>query len=218
MYRRNGILLLFLIGIVLGIQLTSVYAADTDKPTSTSPAQDDNSYLENALVFEHKTDLGDVKPSITLPSVGEVVFKMFLFLAIVLVMIYGFSFLLRRTLKDKVTDTTVNTEAIRLLAVKRLDPRKQIYLIDILGKVLVVGADSDHLTVLTEITDPAKVEEAHRLTAIKQDMFTFNPFQNMLDSFAGQYKAGGKGSRHKEKPGQKGLRQQINQLRNTVGS
>jgi len=83
--------------------------------------------------------------------------------------------------------------------------------------VLVVGADIDGLNLLTEITDREQIEKAHAMTEVRPDLFTFNPFQTMVENFSKQYRDDHARERRKDRES-RGLLNKINDLKNRLGT
>lgn len=48
---------------------------------------------------------------------------------------------------------------VNVLGTGFLGPKKNIVLVEVAGEVLVLGMSQDHITLLTNITDPEKIEE-----------------------------------------------------------
>lgn len=171
-------------------------------------------YLNEALLSEAKSSVQEKSQELTLPSIGEIAFKMGFFLLVVLVFIFGIALFLQKILKVQGGAGLVQQEVIKVVSQRKFDARRSMYIVDVLGKVLIIGSDIDGLSLITEITDPGQIEEARKLTAVKQDIFTFNPFQGVLDTFSGQYKES-----HKQRKRDKqthGLLKNINQLKNRL--
>ena len=80
-------------------------------------------------------------------------FKMLLALAVVLSLMVGTVYLLKRIL-GRTRPGADTGEAIRILAVKSLGPRSSIMIIDTLGKVTVVGVAGGQMQALTTVDDP----------------------------------------------------------------
>ncbi len=98
-------------------------------------------------------------------------FKMLLALGVVLAMMVGTVYLLKRALgrtKSGVDDGDV----IKILAVRSLGPRSSIMIIETLGKVSVVGIAGGQMNLLTNIEDPAALA---RLSDLKRRTPYGNP-------------------------------------------
>jgi flagellar protein FliO/FliZ len=78
-------------------------------------------------------------------------------LAAVLALIFGLAYLLRR-LKQSGALGNAASEGWRVLSVKHLGPRRQIFLIEVGTRLLLVGVTDRSITPLTEITDVAECQ------------------------------------------------------------
>ena len=84
--------------------------------------------------------------------------KMFSMLSLVL----GIIFLLFFGFKKFVLKNTVfggGEKLVNVLGSGFLGPKKNIVLVEVAGEVLVLGMSQDHIALLTNITDPEKIEE-----------------------------------------------------------
>jgi flagellar biogenesis protein FliO len=110
---------------------------------------------------EKKTPMFSLKDSRPLGKPIELVpssMKMFSMLSLVL----GVIFLLFFGFKKFVLKNTVfggGEKLVNVLGSGFLGPKKNIVLVEVAGEVLVLGMSQDHIALLTNITDPEKIEE-----------------------------------------------------------
>jgi flagellar protein FliO/FliZ len=123
----------------------------TEKETQKS--QNDRSATKGKL-FSLKDSKPTGKPIELIPS-G---LKMFSMLAVVL----GVMFLLFFGFKKYVLKNTMfggGEKLVNVLGSGFLGPKKNIVLVEVAGEVLVLGMSQDNISLLTNITDPEKIEE-----------------------------------------------------------
>lgn len=95
--------------------------------------------------------------------VGSLV-KMLLALGVVLAMMVGTVYLLRK-LMGRTALGADDADVIKILATKSLGPRSSIMIIETLGKVSVIGISGGQMNLLTEIDDAdalARIRELKR--------------------------------------------------------
>ncbi len=80
-------------------------------------------------------------------------FKMLSALAIVLGILVGGAFYVKRFFLQTASDSGDGT-AINVLATRYLGPKSSIMLIDVLGQVVVVGVSNNQMSFITTISDP----------------------------------------------------------------
>ncbi|MCZ6800516.1 MAG: flagellar biosynthetic protein FliO [Nitrospirae bacterium] len=85
------------------------------------------------------------------------VYKMAGSLALVVVLMLGVLVVLKRFMGEG--PTGIGGRVIRSLGGLRLGPGKSIVLVEVAGEVLVLGATSKELTLLTRIEDPHRVQQ-----------------------------------------------------------
>jgi len=159
--------------------------AQTDK--EAVPLEEERGYLGKELLLEAKTDLYEEDAGLKLPSVGEVAFRMIFFLFIVLFLMFGVFLLLQRFLVKAPVDKNLNQDVIRILCHRKFDTKKGVYLVDVLGKILVIGSDFERLNLITEITDPEKIAQARKMADVTPEIYRLNPFQGVIEKFSGEY-------------------------------
>ena len=119
----------------------------------TQKFQNDRSKTKGNL-FSLKDSRPTGKPIELIPSS----LKMFSMLAVVL----GFMFLLFFGFKKYVLKNTMfggGEKLVNVLGSGFLAPKKNIVLVEVAGEVLVLGMSQDNISLLTNITDPEKIEE-----------------------------------------------------------
>jgi flagellar biogenesis protein FliO len=213
MYKKN-VKISLIYGIMIAITIALFFPGAVLAQQVPSNAND---YLATNLSYEQAVQDRADEGRLRLPSIGEVAFKMVVFLGIVLLLLFGLSLAFQKVFKGKLPDPQAHQEVIKVLSYRKFDPKRGIYLIDVLGKILVVGADIDGLNLITEITDREQVEKAHTMVDMKPDLFTFNPFHTMVESFSKQYRD--ENSREKRKDREsRGLLKKINDLKSRLGT
>lgn len=134
-------------------------AASTDAPAVESPtaggASTNGDYLAGAL---REVQAGDA-PSAAAPSEkpGAVIGRVVLDLAVVCVLLVAFLFVLRWILKRGSSGTPVGG-LVRVVDVAHIAPKKSVYLLEVVDRILVVGSAGDQMTLLSEIRDKETVE------------------------------------------------------------
>jgi flagellar biogenesis protein FliO len=103
--------------------------------------------------------------------------RFFVALALVLLIIWGLSFLMKKILVARGLATT--TECLKVLYVQSLTPSRSLYLVRLVDRILLIGAGEGGLRTLTEITDPAEVSAVLKELEFKGD-FDLNPFRDKL--------------------------------------
>mgnify|MGYP000592637976 CR=1 FL=1 len=77
-------------------------------------------------------------------------------LGVVIALLLGGTFLLKRFMGD--TGSPLGQSMLKLIGGLRLGQGKSIMLVEVAGEILVLGATTRDLTLLTRITDSARVE------------------------------------------------------------
>jgi len=88
--------------------------------------------------------------------------KMISALALVLGIMIGLAFLVRRFFQQTGM-ATPDGSAITILAVKYLGPKSSIMIVDILGEVVVIGVSNQQMSYLTTLDDEAALEKLRSL-------------------------------------------------------
>ena len=117
-------------------------------------SKNDRSSAKRNLGFSLQDSRPTGKPVELVPSS----LKMFSMLAVVL----GIMFLLFFGFKKYVLKNTMfggGEKLVNVLGSGFLGPKKNIVLVEVAGEVLVLGMSQDNISLLTNITDPEKIEE-----------------------------------------------------------
>jgi flagellar protein FliO/FliZ len=88
--------------------------------------------------------------------------KMISALALVLGIMIGLAFLVRRFFQQTGM-ATPDGSSITILAVKYLGPKSSIMIVDILGEVVVIGVSNQQMSYLTTLDDEAALEKLRSL-------------------------------------------------------
>ena len=125
---------------------------------STAPStQDSARSTQNSSSSSFLPDYQDPQPAAS-PNGFATILSLAVKLVIVLVLIYatmvGLRYFGNRTRRAVMGDSSIN-----VLEKTPLAQNRELYLIDVADRVLLLGATSTSMTMLTEITDPAAVEE-----------------------------------------------------------
>ena len=83
--------------------------------------------------------------------------KMFSALLLVLGVFLGTFYLLRRVMKRDVANP--GKKNIRIIDRNYIGVKKSVALVEVPGKVLVLGVTNDHISLLTQIDDPTSLEQ-----------------------------------------------------------
>jgi flagellar biosynthetic protein FliO len=103
-------------------------------------------------------------------------------LAAVLAMIFALAYVLR---KLKLTGRLgeAGNEGWRVLAVKHLGPRRQIFILEVGARLLLLGVTDRSMTPLLDLTDPAECDALRdALGRKKRAVPTFQDFLRKADS------------------------------------
>ena len=126
----------------------------SEKETVTQKSKNDRSSAKRNLGFA----LEDSRPTGKPVELVSSSLKMFSMLAVVL----GIMFLLFFGFKKYVLKNTMfggGEKLVNVLGSGFLGPKKNIVLVEVAGEVLVLGMSQDNISLLTNITDPEKIEE-----------------------------------------------------------
>ena len=95
------------------------------------------------------------------PDFFTTAIKMFSALLLVLGIFLGTFYLLRRVMKRDGADP--GKKNIRVIDRNYIGVKKSVALVEVPGKVLVLGVTNDHISFLTQIDDPASIEQLKRV-------------------------------------------------------
>jgi flagellar protein FliO/FliZ len=104
-------------------------------------------------------------------------FKMFLMLGLVLGLIYLTVWVMRKA-SPKMMRVSPNG-AIKILAMNYLGPKKALYLVEVVGRVLLIGMTDNNINTLAEFDDP---EEIANIQARVERTNAPSPFSNFFAS------------------------------------
>jgi len=134
--------------------------------------------LDTSSVFN--SDIADTlkstlieEPAITPFSYIKVIFMLALVLAVILVSVW---------LLKKVTpqfSRSANSGLIKILSTFWLGPKKALYLIQVAGKILLVGVTDHNINIISEFSDP---DEAHNVLTSLEGKKSEPNFANLLSS------------------------------------
>lgn len=82
---------------------------------------------------------------------------------VTLVVVCGLVLVITRKILPKMTAMRMNNAGIRVLAITSLEPRKRLYVIEIKGRVLLLGVSDSEMRLLTEL-DSASLDEPEPMT------------------------------------------------------
>jgi flagellar biosynthetic protein FliO len=105
--------------------------------------------------------------------------KFFFALALVLGIIYGLSLIMKKVLITK--GLAGSAECLKVLYTQSLGPNKNLYLVRLVDRVLLLGSTENGLSTLSEITDPEEVSSILKELEFKGN-FDLNPFRDKLKS------------------------------------
>ena len=130
----------------------SDYSAET-KSNKKQP-QTDDSVKKKTPMFSLKDSRPTGKPIELVPSSMKMFSMLSLVLGIIFLLFFGFKkFVLKNTVFGG------GEKLVNVLGSGFLGPKKNIVLVEVAGEVLVLGMSQDHIALLTNITDPEKIEE-----------------------------------------------------------
>jgi flagellar protein FliO/FliZ len=103
-------------------------------------------------------------------------------LAAVLAVIFALAWLFRRLHLTPAQGDT-GAEGWRLLGIRPLGPKRQIYVLEVGSHVLLIGATEKSLNTIMEISDPAECEKVTQaLSRKKKAMTSFQDFLRRAES------------------------------------
>jgi len=104
--------------------------------------------------------------------------KMFSALLLVLGVFLGTFYLLRRVMKRDVANP--GKKNIRIIDRNYIGVKKSVALVEVPGKVLVLGVTNDHISLLTQIDDPASIEQLKRVDRAGAPTSFYSHFNRLL--------------------------------------
>lgn len=115
-------------------------------------------------------------------GLAPLVIRVILSLILVVVLIYGFVFVLVRMMDRR--RSRGGEALIRMLGSIFLGPKKGVYLLHVLNRVLVVGVTDANIVLLSEITDPSIVQSASCVDNLPRE----DTFMDQLRSVMGRFR------------------------------
>jgi len=91
-------------------------------------------------------------------------FSMIFALAVILGLLLGVVYLLKRFLPNT-TSGLVDNSIIQVISARYIGPKSSIMIVEILGKVVVIGVSSDKLSYITEISGEEAMEKLKLIKA-----------------------------------------------------
>jgi flagellar protein FliO/FliZ len=141
-----------------------VFSADKTKDTKDKdPVVDESAYFgkvksvmdkekKDQASSEENKDKQDKKKKISIGYFSYI--KIIIVLAIVIGLIYGITYFIRKSLK--ITDKA--GEGATIVLSQPLGPGKWIQVVFVAGKYLVLGVTNDHINLISEVTDKKEIE------------------------------------------------------------
>lgn len=153
-------LLCLLLSFIQAQAETTTNSGGTTTVPATQPLDETKVLLDEGL---------PVQPGTAATSVGALGFwdfvRMILVLALVVVAIYGFYFLLRRNKKQDQGDSDI----IKLLASRTLPGNRAVHLLEVGKHVFLVGNAEQSVNLLAEITDQESIDDIRIKAAAEQN-------------------------------------------------
>ena len=103
-----------------------------------------------------------------LPALFKMISALAITLGVMIIAVYGF-----KKAINKSTGGITDGESIKVLATRYLGPKKSIVLIDVLGKILLIGIASGNISLLTEINDSDLIEQIRPAGSKKGETIPF---------------------------------------------
>ncbi|MBN1547780.1 MAG: flagellar biosynthetic protein FliO [Syntrophaceae bacterium] len=117
--------------------------------------------------------------------------KMIAALALVLGIMIGLAFLVRRFFQQTGI-AAPDGSAISVLTVKHLGPKTSIMILDILGQAVVVGMSNQQMSYITTLDDPVSLEKLQSLSRQRggqtMPIDPLNHYKNLIKTMIGSKK------------------------------
>ncbi|PIP71460.1 MAG: hypothetical protein COW89_11825 [Nitrospinae bacterium CG22_combo_CG10-13_8_21_14_all_47_10] len=140
--------------IVEQIKKTALPDSKTENEVGEEKSKSGRSTEKKSPMFSLKDSRPTGKPIELVPSSMKMFSMLALVLGIIFLLFFGFKkFVLKNTMFGG------GEKLVNVLGTGFLGPKKNIVLVEVAGEVLVLGMSQDHITLLTNITDPEKIEE-----------------------------------------------------------
>jgi flagellar protein FliO/FliZ len=138
----------------IGAQESGTPGAGNEAPVaSSSDSQVSTTVDESTLILGSPSDPAGDSVSVSAFSFWDLA-RMVLVLAIVVGIIYGIFYFLKKAGNGKYT----NSEEIRLLGSRTLPGNRSVYLVQVGAQVFMLGGGGDAVNMLSEITDKETVD------------------------------------------------------------
>jgi flagellar biosynthetic protein FliO len=140
--------------IVEQIKKAALSDSKTENEVGEEKSKSGRSTEKKSPMFSLKDSRPTGKPIELVPSSMKMFSMLALVLGIIFLLFFGFKkFVLKNTMFGG------GEKLVNVLGTGFLGPKKNIVLVEVAGEVLVLGMSQDHITLLTNITDPEKIEE-----------------------------------------------------------
>jgi len=170
------IFLFLLICIVLSVPTLAAIANDEPEQQSSSlniNALNSRIITKNSFLPEYQDPILDKKDQ---PGIVMILFKIFFQLVFVLALIYLCILAIRRFMNNKTLNAPYH-KMIKILESHYFSQKQALHLIDIGGKIMLIGANENTMTLLTEISDEDTKEAIISKTSVKSET-GFNKYLN----------------------------------------
>ena len=117
-------------------------------------------------------------------------FKMLASLAVVIGLMIGAMYLWKKYVYQS-SSVIQGTGLINIISTHHLGPKNSIMLIEVLGKLMVVGFSGQQMSMLTSIDDPAaldKLKKTRTIDSLTPQSDNRMPFKSLFRSIAGTRK------------------------------
>ncbi|MGI9256826.1 MAG: FliO/MopB family protein [Salinispira sp.] len=151
-----------------------VFSQDVPEDESAASANNESEITLSFSDDSQAIEEGD--QAVQVFGFGDLI-RMVLVLALVVGMIYGLYFLLRRSKKVLEDESSF----ISLLSTQTLPGGRQLYIVDVAGRVYLLGAGDGNLSLITEIDDKPTID-ALRLESSRQDLRP-RSFSQLMNTF-----------------------------------
>lgn len=140
--------------IVEQIKKAALSDPKTENEVGGEKSKAGRSMEKKSPMFSLKDSRPTGKPIELVPSSMKMFSMLALVLGIIFLLFFGFKkFVLKNTMFGG------GEKLVNVLGTGFLGPKKNIVLVEVAGEVLVLGMSQDHIALLTNITDPEKIEE-----------------------------------------------------------
>lgn len=156
---------------ILYLFLFFIYSANIFSLNDTTTDKNDKEYfskirenmkLDKSQTDNNKTSTDKNRSRLKIDYFSYI--KIIIVLAVVIALIYGLAYFLKKYLiaKGEVG------EGVTTVVSHSLTPGKWIQIVNVFGKYLVLGVTNDKITLLTEITDPKEIDRIEMIMSAKK--------------------------------------------------